>query len=135
MLLNKQFLRRGTEKGAPSAVRIFQFRLSLKTFLNRRQARQEVLRKLPGTGRRVLLKKCRKLRPKVKGVSSVSGASLQDMFVVPLSKVMNELMSKGRHHQIIKLQSNIVQLIQTHSGCTPERQGVRFAEFVNLFIR
>jgi hypothetical protein len=42
----------GGRKWAPSAEIIFQSQLSLKNFLNGRQARHEVLRKYPGSGKR-----------------------------------------------------------------------------------
>jgi hypothetical protein len=56
----------------------FQSQLSLKNVFNHRPARQEVLCKYSGTGKRILLKKCRKLRPKIKGGRPVRGAWLQN---------------------------------------------------------
>jgi hypothetical protein len=52
----------GTENGAPITARNCQSQLSLKNFLNRRRARQEVLRKYSGANKRTLFKKCRKLQ-------------------------------------------------------------------------
>jgi hypothetical protein len=43
MLQHEQIFWVGTEKGAPSAARIFQSQLSLNNFLNRRHVRQELL--------------------------------------------------------------------------------------------
>jgi hypothetical protein len=62
MLQLKQFFGRGTENGAQGAARNFQSQFPLNNFLNRRHTRQEVLRKYSGTGKRILFKKCRKLR-------------------------------------------------------------------------
>jgi hypothetical protein len=65
-----------TENGTPRE--FFQSQLFLKNFLNRRHTRQEVLRKYSDTGKRILLRKCRKLRPKVIGGRLVRGPSLQN---------------------------------------------------------
>jgi hypothetical protein len=70
--------RSGTENGAGSTARTFQSQLFLKNFLDRRHARQEVLCKYSSTGKRTLLKKCRKLRTRGHGDRPVRGASLQD---------------------------------------------------------
>jgi hypothetical protein len=67
MLQHEQLLLGTDGKWATRASRIFQSQLSLKNFFNRRDARQEVLRKYSGTGKRILLKKRRKLRPKRQG--------------------------------------------------------------------
>jgi hypothetical protein len=47
--------------------------------LNRRHAHQEVLGRWLGTGKRIPLRKCRKLQYEVKGGRPVRGTSLHDM--------------------------------------------------------
>jgi hypothetical protein len=67
MFQHGQLFGPGTENGAPSAARSFRSKLSLKNFLNCPQARQEVLREYSGIGKRILLKKCRTVRPHSQG--------------------------------------------------------------------
>jgi hypothetical protein len=57
------FLGGGQKLGHPAQRALFQSQLSLKNFPNCQPIRQEVLREYSGTGKRILLKKYRKLRP------------------------------------------------------------------------
>jgi hypothetical protein len=74
----------GQKMGHSARRELFQSQLSLENVFNRRRAGQEVLRKYSGTGKRILLKKYRKLWPKVK-----SGRRVHEQFFQVESPFLN----------------------------------------------
>jgi hypothetical protein len=67
MLRDAQLLGREQKMERLGLREFFQSQRSLIHFLNRRRARQQVLRKYSDTGERILLKKYRKLWPQGQG--------------------------------------------------------------------